>query len=338
MGKIRKSLIYITLIAVIALAVAASGCTGSKDNGKTLSGKEIFEPSAFSMARYDITLNDSGMIAHRIFIVTTGKNEPDGDRITSDEIDGNNSVKTDVWINKERTAATNVLITVINSSTLMVTGGFPPFNMTTADKAWNPLEATYTLAGHENVNNSAGQYDNCSIYVADRQLGFGDTLITTKVYYYMHPSSPVPVRYLVEMPTVSYVYDLHSAYGPNDRDSTPERVIQAFFDSLNQGDTDSASSYVVTYDSAADKFKPLTGSSYQEFLKGTGAMYGDKTDAIRVQYVLTTQITETQQLGGKDVVTARWTSVQYQYEPLTAYELNGKLNVVNSGGHWKIVG
>lgn len=338
MGRINKSLIFLMLIGVIAIAVAASGCTGSNDNGTTLSGKDIFDPAEFSMARYDVTLNDSGMITHRIFLVTTGKNEQDGDRLTSNEIDGNNSVKTDVWINKERTAATNVLITVINSSTLMITGGYPPFNMTTADKAWNPLEATYALAGHENVTNNAGQFENCSIYVADRQLGFGDTIITTRVYYYMHPSSPVPVRYVVEMPTTSYAYDLYSAYGPNDMDSTPERVIQAFFDSLNQGDTDSASSYVVTYDSAEDKFKPLTGSSYQEFLQGTGAMYGDKTDDTHVQYVLTTLTQETQPTGGKNLVAASWTSVQYQYEPLTAFELNGKLNVVNIGGHWKIVG
>lgn len=339
MDRISKPLAYLALfITIVAAAVAASGCTGNDVTSTTLDGKDIFDPAKFSMARYDVTLNDNGTITHRDLIVTSAKNEKDGDRLTSQEIDGNNSVRTDVWINKDRTAATNVIIAAINSTTIIVTGGYPPFNMTIADKAWNSLEATYNLVGSETLNTTAGQFDNCSVYEAGRTISYGDSLVNMKVRYYMHPSSPVPVRYVVEMPAATYEYSLQSAYGPNDRDSTPERVTQAFFDSLEQGDNVTASSYVVTYDSSDNKFKTLTGTAYQEFLQGTGTMYGDAVSSTKVQYVLTTQTGEIQQLGGKDIVSTRWTSVQYQYTPLSVFELNGRMNVVNIGGHWKIVG
>ncbi|CAJ37337.1 hypothetical protein [Methanocella arvoryzae] len=339
MERKGKPVIYLVLLtAIVAVAVASSGCTGDRDDTTTLYGKDIFDPAKFSMARYDVTANESGTVSHRDLVIITARNEKDGDRITTQEIYGNNSVRTNVWVNKDRTAATNVLITAINSSTLIITGGYPPFNMTTADKAWNSLDATYALIGTATVNTSAGMFDNCSVYGAGRMIGYGDGLINMSVYYYMHPSMPVPVLYVVQMPDAVYEYNLISAYGPNDRDSTPERVIQAFFDSLEQGDNATASSYVVTYDGTDSKFKPLSGSAYKEFLQGTGAMYGNAESATKVQYVLTTRTGEEQQIGGREVVAARWTSVQYQPAPLSVFELNGKLNVVNIGGHWKIVG
>lgn len=338
MERMDKSLAYLALFVGLLAVVAASGCTDNKTDGKTLYGKDIFDPATFSMARYDMAVNENGTISHRDFIVTAAKNEAEGDRITSQEIYGNNSVKTDVWVNKDRTATTNVLITAVNSSTIIVTGGFPPFNMTTADKAWNSLEATYSLTGTANVNTTAGNFNNCSAYEAGRMISYGDGFVNMTVRYYMHPSSPVPVRYVIETPDATYEYGMLSVYGPNDRDSTPERVIQAFFDSLERDDNATASSLVVTYDGKDNKFKPLSGTAYQNFLEGTGAMYGNSESSTKVQYVLTTQTGEAQQIGGKDVVSARWTSVQYQYEPLSVFELNGKLNVVNIGGHWKIVG
>lgn len=338
MERKGKIVVYLTLLVAVAAAVTVAGCTGSKTESSTLSGKDIFDPAKFSLAKYDVTLNVTGNVSHRQFLVLTSQNEKDGDRITSEEIDGSSSVRTDVWINRERTVTPNVVITAINSTNIMVTGGYPPFNMTTADKAWNPLEATYTLTGKASVETPAGKYENCSVYQTDRQLGYGDTFVTTRVTYYIHPSEPVPVRYVIEMPSAAYEYDLAGAYGPNDRDSTPERVIQAFFSSLEQGDTDSAASYVVTYDGAEAKYKPLAGSSYQDFLQGAGVTYGNSTGAMHVQYVLTAGTTPAERTGGKEVVTARWSSVQYQYEPLYAYDLEGSFNVVNIGGHWKLVG
>lgn len=338
MDRISKAIVYLALFVAIVAAVAASGCTGNNAPATTLEGKDVFDPARFSMARYDMVLNESGNLSHHDFLVTTARNEKDGDRITSHEIYGNESVRTDVWINKQRTTSTNVVITAINSSTIIVTGGYPPFNMTTADEAWNSLDATYSLVGNANVNTTAGYFDNCSVYAGEHQVGYGDAFVITRIYYYMHPSKPVPVRYIVETPSATYEYNLQSVYGANDADSTPERVVQAFFDSLEQGDNETASSYVVTYDSADNKFKPLTGEVYQEFLHGIGTMYGETSNATKVQYVLITQTGETRQIGGRDVVTVSWTSVQYQYSPLSVFELNGKLNIVYINGHWKIVG
>ena len=129
-----------------------------------------------------------------------------------------------------------------------------------------------------------------------KTLMSGDTPVNVTVYYYLYPSVPVPVSYVIEYPDESLiVYGLESVYGPNDVDSTPERVIQSYMDLLNDSEYTQAAQLLVK----VDKDGSIQHLSRQDVLKLNNNMaqtYGGKTI---VQYVSVDTIQQTDDVDGQ---------------------------------------
>lgn len=333
--KNNNIILLILIIAAIAAMVSISGCTAPVQETKTtISGIDLFNPVKFSMATYiqaDTIDNNTSQ-----FMVLVYPKETNGNRLSSIVISGQESMRGDVWINKSGDHTNKVVVTdvtpqSINSQTLNL-----PYNLTVIDQAWNTIETQYTLVGHDNVTVPAGSFDNCAVYGTKKTLMSGDTPVNVTVFYYLHPSVPVPVSYVVQYPDESIVYGLQSVYLPNDADSTPERAIQSYMDLLNESQYTQAAELLVK----VDKDGSIHHLSRQDVLKLNDNMaqtYGEKGGKTIVQYVSVDTVQKADDVDGHMATSAHWTSVQYMPSSGMALLIDKTSKVVDVNGHWKIV-
>jgi hypothetical protein len=331
----RKWMYLPAAALVVAAALIVSGCAGPRTYGSTLSGRDIFDPGTFSMARYSVVVNESGNVTNEGLIVTSYPYEKEGDRLTSVALTGDGSVRADAWLLRGRTD--RVMMSAIDGPAVQVSGGSPTFNMTVFDRAWNSLDSAYTLVGRANVTNHAGQFDEAYVYAADRMMVFGSESTSFQALYFMHPSCPVPVMYMVNYPGGSAVYELESVYGPKDKDSTPERALQTMFDLLDRGDYDAAAWYWVEYDPDAGRFRPLDRQTYGEFLADISPVYGEAGEAMGVQYVLARSVAPATVAGGHDAAIVEYVSPHYDPALLNAYGMAGNFSMVKVNGGWRFI-
>lgn len=333
--KNNNIILLILIVAAMAAMVSISGCTAPVQETKTtISGIDLFNPVKFSMATYiqaDTIDNNTSQ-----FMVLVYPKETNGNRLSSIVISGQESMRGDVWINKSGDHTNKVVVTdvtpqSINSQTLNL-----PYNLTVIDQAWNTIETQYTLVGHDNVTVPAGSFDNCAVYGTKKTLMSGDTPVNVTVFYYLHPSVPVPVSYVVQYPDESIVYGLQSVYLPNDADSTPERAIQSYMDLLNESQYTQAAELLVK----VDKDGSIHHLSRQDVLKLNDNMaqtYGEKGGKTIVQYVSVDTVQKADDVDGHMATSAHWTSVQYMPSSGMALLIDKTSKVVDVNGHWKIV-
>ncbi len=332
---IKKSNVVIILlfVAVVAITLTA-GCTAPTQNKDTLYGKDIFNPSRFSMATYVAGIAGE-QSSSMDFIVLSSLDENDGDRLTSVAVSGDNSSRMDVWLNRSREGINNDLITVIDNNSIQSASPSASFNVTTMDQTWNTPGSIYKLTGQDSVTVPAGTFDNCSIYSAEKSIVYQDQSVDLVVSYYMHPSSPVPVLYTVQINGQTLVYGLKSFYLPGDFTSTPERTIQSYFDRLSSGDYYSASRLLVTVNGS--QIKSLSSAAVDSMASNMTGTYGKNGDKMAVQYVITDSVQPAGQIAGHDAVVATWNSIHYDRAPGQVYALDGTFNMVNDSGDWKII-
>jgi len=333
----RKTWLMAALMAIAMIAVTIAGCSGTTEQGSTLSGRDIFDPQRFSMAVYNVTMDDGSSVSWHDFQVITHPGEPEGDRLTSVSFQKNVSTRADTMISADRRKTVSVLITSINQTNVQINGGQLSFHMTVLDDAWNSLDDTYQPAGTANVSTPAGMYDSCHVYGGNKTLYFGNASSDIRVLYYMHPSSPVPVLYTLEGPTGLYTYTLQSVYLPGDNDSTPGRVIQAFFDDLDNGRPESAFNYLVTYDAVNGGFVAPDEATNRQYLENMNRTYGLGDESFRVQYVDAGAPEPGVTQAGYHTPVVPWASVHYQVGNMYAYRLDGSFYMVDLNGHWKII-
>lgn len=331
----RKTL----LMAAVAIAMAAvmiAGCTGTSGHGKTLSGRDIFDPQKFGMAEYGV-LSQDGSASGQGFLVIAHPGETDGDRLTSVVFSDNVSTRADVVITPNGRLSKSALITDIDHGSVVISGGSPTINMTTIDGTWNTLEDTYTFIRTANVTVPAGQYDGCSVYGANKTIYYDNDTVSMQVLYYIHPSSPVPVLYTITGATGQYSYGLLSVYAKGDMDSTPGRMIQTFFDDLDNNRLDSAFKYLVTYNAASGAFQSPDAATYQLFLDNMNRTYQFGSEGFRVQYVYETSMAQAASPAGYQSYLVGWTSLHYLPATLNAYRIDGSFYMVEQDGHWRII-
>lgn len=333
--KMADKRLFIVAAIAIAAVLTVSGCTGTKTYGDTLSGRDIFDPSVFSMAVYSVTINDTANVTHEGLIITAFPNDKDGERLASVVFSDNNSTRADAWINHGVTD--KVLVSDIQGNSVQVDGGNPMFNLTVFDQAWNTLDSTYSLLGMANITTSAGQFNGSYVYGADKVMISGGNPVSIQVMYFMNPLSSVPVMYMAKYPTGTAVYELQSVYGPHDKDSTPERAVQALFDSLDKGNYDAAARYWVTYDAASGKFKPLDRQMYDNFVADMTPVYGKNGGDMDLQYVYTYSVQPAGKINSYDAVIARYVNVQYDPAQIYAYTNEGNFSMVDIGGSWRFI-
>jgi hypothetical protein len=329
----RNALMAAALV-IIAVALAIAGCSGTSKDDSTMIGADIFDPHKFSLAIYDVTLNGGDNGGLIIMSNTSGK---DGDVLTSIAFEGNVSTRADTLISHDGTKTLNVLISDVNGSDLQFSGGWPMFNMTTYDQAWNALDTVYQLTGTANVTMPTGDFDSCKVYGSKKTLVFGGDTVTVQVSYYMHPSSPVPVMYEVKGPGDMYVYRLKHLYKPGDMDGTPERVVQSFFGDLDNGRLDDAFKYLVMYDEGNSSFKAPDDETCHQFLENMDRTYRNGDESYRVQYVNVRSVQPVTSLISDDMCLVGWDSIHYQVGTLSVYRLTGSFYVVEIGGQWRII-
>lgn len=329
----KRDFIYIAVITGLMAMVLVSGCIGEKQSGSILYGKDVFDPQKFSMARYDLSVNEGDNVTHMPFIIIASTGEADGDRLTSIEISSDGPARTDAWISSGRDKTNKVVTYEVQERRIWARDVTPGFNFTTADHAWNSLETQYSLAGSANVSTPAGQYNGCSIYKASKSLGYGTDVMDIEVLYYMHPSSPVPVKYEVNSPLSSVTYTLQSVYGPEDRDSSPERTIETYFECLDKGDFNGAADMLVTEKDSI--FTPLSWQDRQRFIANMSQSYGNSAERpLTVYSVYTDSVTYPSE---EDRAQAHWVSLQYRYDPLEVYSIDYTSNMAKVKGNWRII-
>jgi hypothetical protein len=330
----RNNGALLLIIAMMIPALMVSGCATEEKLPETLYGRDVFEPLDFSMARYDLTINDSGDVSHRPFIVTSAIEDEDGDRLTSVEIMGESSTKADVWIGRQREKTLKVIMTDIRR-TLMRTGEVSlSFNVTTMDRAWNTLSDEYKLVGTMDVKTPAGDFKGCSVYGASKTMTYGGEQSQVNVFYVMHPSVPVPVKYEVNGASSSETYELQSYYGRKDKDSSPERAIQSYFEYLDAGEFDRAADMLVKKDGG--QYKPLDVESRGQMRENMGNSYGKNGEKVSMQYVLVEKVSPELSTGA-DIIEAHWVSVQYSSEPIKVYNIDGNFNMIRIKGKWYLI-
>jgi hypothetical protein len=332
----RNALLAAALV-ITAVAVAIAGCSCGSKNSGMLSGADIFDPQEFSMAIYDVTLAAGDNLSHQSFIVVSNTSGKDGDVLTSIAFRDNVSTRADTLISHDGTRTLNVLISDINDNTLQFSGGSPMFNMTVYDKAWNTLDDLYGPAGSANVTVPAGIFEGCKIYGSNKTLVFGSESAAVQVFYYMHPSSPVPVMYEVKSPTDTYTYRLKHVYLPGDVAGTPERVVQSFFDDLDNGRLDEAFKCLVTYDQNRGRFIAPDDSTYRQFLTNMSRTYQTGDESYRVQFVDVRAVVPVISLQSDNMCLVQWESIHYQVGTLSVYRMSGSFDVTEIGGQWRII-
>ena len=332
----RNSLMVAALV-IAGVAVAIAGCSGGSKDSSILSGADIFDPHRFSMATYDVTLTRGDNVSYQGFIVTTNTSGKNGDVLTSISFHDNVSARADTLISRDGAKTLNVLISEINESSLQFSGGSPMFNMTLLDKAWNSLDEDYKLWGTANVTVPAGTFAGCSVYGSSKTVTFGGETSTVHVFYYMHPSSAVPVMYEANATEGLYVYRLKHVYGPGDVAGTPERVVQSFFEDLDNGRLDEAFKYLITYDQNSGSFKAPDDGTYRQFLDNMARTYRTGDESYRVQFVNVSSVEPVTTLLGDNISLAGWDSIHYQVGTLSVYRLSGSFYVTEIGGQWRII-
>jgi hypothetical protein len=330
-----KNNLILTILIIAAVAAMVSGCTTPAQETKTtITGKNIFDPATFSMATY-LQVNSADNNSSQ-FIVLAYPKETGGNRLSSIVVSGHESMRGDIWINKSGDHTNKIVVTditqqSINSQTLNL-----PYNLTVIDQAWNTLETEYKLVGYDNVTVPLGQFNNCTVYGAKKTIMSGDTPINITVYYYLHPSMPVPVSYVVQYDSGSIIYGLESVYGPNDVDSTPERVIQSYMDLLNASDYTQAAQLLVKVDKDGS-IQHLSRQDVLDLNSNMAQTYGEKGGKMIVQYVSVDTVQRADDVDGHMAVSAHWTSIQYLPSSGMALLIDKNSKVVDVNGHWKIV-
>ncbi len=333
--KNNNIILLILIIAAIAAMVSISGCTAPAQETKTtISGLDLFNPVKFSMATYLQADNIDNNTTQ--FIVLAYPKEANGNRLSSIVLSGEGSMRGDVWINKSGDHTNKIVVTDVTRQSIKSQTLNLSYNLTVIDQAWNTIETNYALVGHDNVTVPAGYFDNCTVYGTKKTLMSGDTPINVTVLYYLHPSVPVPVSYVVEYPDEYIAYGLESVYSPNDVDSTPERVIQSYMDLLNESQYTQAAQLLVK----VDKDGSIQHLSRQDVLKLNDNMaqtYGEKGGKTIVQYVSVDTVQKADDVDGHMATSAHWTSVQYMPSSGMAMLIDKTSKVVDVNGHWKIV-
>ncbi len=322
---------------IAAVAVTIAGCSGTPKESSTLSGADIFDPQQFSMAIYDVTPPAGSNVTQEGFIVAANTSGKDGDVLTSIAFHDNVSTRTDTLISKDHARTINVLISEINESAVQFSGGWPMINMTVLDRAWNSLDDVYGLTGSANVTVPAGTFDGCKVYASEKKLVFDSGSTNVGVLYYMHASSPVPVMYEVKMPEGTYTYRLKHVYAPGDVASTPERLVQSFFDDLDNGRLDDAFDFLVTYDQNTSSFKAPDAATNRQFLENMDRTYRTGDASYRIQFVDVQAVVPVTSLQSDTLCLVQWESVHYQVGTLSVYRLSGSFYVTKVGGQWRII-
>jgi hypothetical protein len=331
---IKRSTSIILILAALAVIVITAGCTAPAQNKDILSGKDIFNPSKFSMATYMMgTTASTDLIGELVVVSYPG--EKAGDRLASILITPSTSTRMDVWLNKTREGINKEIVTAIDNASVQVASPTAGFNMTTIDQTWNTPGSTYHLYGNESVTVPAGAYENCSVYYGVKSVVLDNETLNMSVLYYMHPSSPVPVLYVVNFEGGSLVYALGSVYMPGDIDSSPERAVQSYFDRLESGDYLKASRLILT--SSGSTFKPMTKDGIDRMSSNMEQTFGKDGGLTSIQYVIVDSVQSIGDLNGYEAVTARWHSVQYTPSTGQIYSINDTFNMVNDNGGWKII-
>jgi hypothetical protein len=332
----RNALLAAALV-IAAVAAMIAGCSGTPKESGTLSGAAIFDPQRFSMAIYDVTppAGDNG--THEGLIVSSNTSGSEGDVLTSIAFHDNVSTRADTLISHDHTKTLNVLISDINESTMQFSGGWPMFNMTVLDRAWNSLDDVYGLTGSANVTVPAGNFSRCQVYGSDKTVVTGDESTAVQVRYYIHASSPVPVMYEVKLPEGTYTYRLKHVYEPGDVASTPERVVQSFFDDLDNGRLAEAFDCLVTYDQNRSSFNAPDAATNHQFLENMNQTYRTGDQSYRVQYVDVRAVVPVTSLESASMSLVQWESTHYQVGTLSVYRLSGSFYVTEIGGQWRII-
>jgi hypothetical protein len=327
----KKSITYILILIALTAIVSMAGCAApAQEHKDTLTGKDVFNPSTFSMATYITEGNQStGQLK---LLSYTG--EEDGDRLASVEVADGVSRRMDVWLDRARDSVNKATMTVIDQSGMQVVEMPEAFNMTTMDRTWNTPGATYAYYGNDTAIVPAGKYANCSVYYGEKHIQFEGGSLNLTVVYYMHPSSPVPVLYMVKSTDGIITYALQSVYGPDDIDSSPERAAQSYFDRIGTGDYAKAARLLVKAEGSS--LKPMDRASIAEMEKNMEQTYGEAGEKMGIQYVITDAPRSTGTIGGHEAVTMHWSSIHYSRTPGQVYSIDGSFNMVNDGG-WKII-
>jgi hypothetical protein len=330
---LKKYISGILILAALAVIVSAAGCTApAQENKDILNGKDVFDPSKFSMAVYSIVLDGSQNAG--TFTVLSYPGEDHGNRLTSVEVSGNSSRRMDVWLNRSGEGVNRGMITVIDSSGMQMVDTTNEINMTTIDGTWNTPGSRYTYYCQDTATVPAGVYENCSVYYGIKTIRFNESTTDLTVLFYLHPSSPVPVLFMVKTPDGVAAYALNGVYGPGDVNGSPERAIQSYFDRIGSGDYLKASRLLVKTEGSS--FKPMDRGSITEMENNMAQTYGRSGEKMAIQYVITDSITPMGIIGGHEAVAAHWISIQYSRTPGEIYIIDGTFDMVNDGG-WKII-
>ncbi len=329
----EKGITYVlTLIALTAI-LSMAGCTAptTKDN-TTLVGKDVFDPSKFSMATYVMATSDNQSTG--LFTVLAYPGEEDGDRLSSVLVSGNVSSRMDVWLTRSHEGVNNATMTLVDGDGMQTVAMPKALNMTTMDDTWNGPGSTYAYYGMDTVTVPAGTYENCTIYYGTKHIQHMDVSLDVEVMYYMHESSPVPVLYMVKTEDGSVAYALRSVYGPDDIDSTPERAVQSYFDRISSGEYTRAARLLVKAEGSG--LKPMDSASIAGLGKNMSLTYGTAGEKMAVQYVFIDNIRSAGTMGGRDAITVHWRSIHYTRAPGEVYYIEGTFNMADDAG-WKII-
>jgi hypothetical protein len=320
----------ISFILMIAVVLSMAGCTTpAQTNKDTLYGKDIFDPSKFSMATYTIGTEASENIGQLTVLSYTG--EADGDRLASIRSNEAVSSRMDTWLNRSREGINKAIVTSVDSSGIQVAAPSDAFKVTMMDGAWNSPGSVYKSYDTQTVTVAAGTFENCSIYYGTKDIMFENGTVNLTVVYYMHPSSPVPVLYIIKLPSGYVSYALKSVYLPGDVDSTPERTAQSYFDRIGSGEYNKAARLLIKADG-----KPMDKASVDEMQKNMERTYGKAGEKMAIQYVTSDTATPIGTKNGNEAAAVQWHSIQYDLSSGEVYAINGTFEMVNDGG-WKII-
>jgi hypothetical protein len=153
---VDKSIKFALILITLAVVVSMAGCTApATDHKTTLVGKDVFDPSKFSMATY--TLAAGGIENIGLLTVLGYPGEKDGDRLSSVSVAGNVSSRMDVWLDRKHEEVNNATMTIIDDGGMQTMALPKALNMTTMDQTWNTPGSTYAYYGTDSVTVPAGE-------------------------------------------------------------------------------------------------------------------------------------------------------------------------------------
>ncbi len=139
------------------------------------------------------------------------------------------------------------------------------------------------------------------------------------------------------MPEGTYTYRLKHVYAPGDVASTPERVVQSFFDDLDNGRLADAFDCLVTYDQNSSSFKVPDAATNRLFLENMDRTYRTGDESYRIQFVDVQAVVPVTSLQSDNMCLVQWESIHYQVGTLSVYRLSGSFYVTEIGGQWRII-